>query len=89
MGTTLTVRLDEQTKKRLERLAKATERSKSYLVASAIKDFLGVNEWQVKEIQKAVQLADLPDAKFAEHKEVAGWLETWGTGKEKKPPKCK
>jgi predicted transcriptional regulator len=88
MSTTLTVRLDEQTKERLEKLSKATERSKSYLVSNAIKDFLEINEWQIKEIQKAVKEADKKDAKLIEHEEVASWLDTWGSDQEKEAPKC-
>ncbi|MDP1758387.1 MAG: CopG family ribbon-helix-helix protein [Thermodesulfovibrionales bacterium] len=87
MSTTLTVRLDEQTKKRLDRLANATDRSKSFLVSNAIKGFLDINEWQVQEIKKAVGEAERAGAKFVEHEEVAAWLGTWGSDKEKKPPK--
>jgi predicted transcriptional regulator len=87
MSTTLTVRLDEQTKARLEKLSKATERSKSYLVSNAIKEFLEINEWQIQEIQKAVQSANKAGAKFIEHEEVASWLDTWGSDQEKESPK--
>ncbi|MDD5452484.1 MAG: CopG family ribbon-helix-helix protein [Desulfovibrionales bacterium] len=88
MGTTLTIRIDDQTKKRLEHLAMATARSKSYLVNSAIKEFIAANEWQVQEIKKAVKKSDQPDAKFIDHEEVLTWLDTWGSDKEKEPPKC-
>lgn len=86
MSATLTVRLDDQTKKRLDRLAKATARSKSFLVSTAVKGFLEINEWQVQEIKIAVETADRSGAKFIEHEEVAAWLGTWGTNKEKEPP---
>jgi predicted transcriptional regulator len=88
MSTTLTVRLDDQTKERLDRLAKSTSRSKSFLVSNAIKEFLEHNEWQVEEIKRAVEEADRPGAKFAAHEEVATWLGTWGSDKEKEPPQC-
>ena len=89
MSTTLTIRVDSNTKDRIEKLAKATDRSKSYLVANAIQDFLSVNEWQVRETLKTIHKADRPGAKFVEHEEVAGWLDTWGTSKGKEPPACK
>ncbi|HBR21745.1 MAG TPA: CopG family transcriptional regulator [Nitrospiraceae bacterium] len=89
MNTTLTIRIDDQTKKRLNKLASATARTKSYLVWNAIKDYLEINEWQVQEIKKAVQRADQPGAKFIEHEEVASWLDSWGTKNELKPPKRK
>lgn len=59
--TTITVRIDDSIKNRLEKLAKATSRNKSYLVTHAIEDYLEVNEWQVKEIQAAIKEADAGD----------------------------
>lgn len=85
--TTLTIRIDEETKQKLERLAEATARSKTYLVTSAIKGFIEVNDWQVRAIKKAVESADKPGAKFIDHEEVMAWVDTWGTKKEKKRPK--
>lgn len=87
MSTTLTIRIDDKTKQKLERLASATARSKSYLVSTAIKEFIEANEWQIQEIIKAVKKADLPDAKFIDHEDVAAWLDSWGTKNAKKPPK--
>jgi len=89
MSTTLTVRLDDETKEKLDRLAKATSRTKSHLVNNAIKEFIDVNEWQIHEITRTVREADRPGAKFVEHEEVTSWLNTWGSKKEKDPPKCK
>lgn len=45
MSTTMTVRLDDDVKDRLDHLAEATNRSKSYLAAEAIRDFVEINEW--------------------------------------------
>jgi len=55
---TLTMRIDDKTKHRLEKLAKSTSRTKSYLITHAIKDYLEVNEWQVQEIKKGIKEAD-------------------------------
>ena len=88
MSTTLTIRLDEQTKERLDRLAESVARSKSYLVTRALQDYLELNEWQDKAIKKAVSKADSSDAKFVAHEDVSAWLETWGTENEKEPPQC-
>jgi len=90
MGTTtFSVRLDEETKNRLERLAKSTSRSRSFLVADAIREYIDINEWQVEEIRKAVEEADRPGAKFIDHEEIEAWLKTWGTKNERTPPECK
>ncbi|MBI5142527.1 MAG: CopG family transcriptional regulator [Nitrospirae bacterium] len=88
MSTTLTIRIDEQTRARLERLSESVARTKSYLVTHAIQEYLDLNEWHVDGIVKAVGRADSADAKFASHEDVSAWLESWGGVDEKDPPKC-
>ena len=46
-STTFTVRVETDVKKRLEKLAKSTGRSRSFLAAEALSEYLDVNEWQV------------------------------------------
>ena len=67
---TMTIRLPIESMDRLDILAKATERSKAYLAAKAIEQYLDTQEWQIQAIQEAVKEADSPDAKFLEHDEV-------------------
>ena len=45
-STTVSVRIDPVIKKRLEKLAKSTGRSRSFLAAEAINEYLDLNEWQ-------------------------------------------
>jgi len=52
-STTVIVRIDPMIKKRLEKLAKSTSRSRSFLGAEAINEYLELKEWQVAGIQKA------------------------------------
>ncbi len=87
MPITMTLRLDEETKQRLDVLAKATDRSKAYLAMQAIKCYLDSNEWQVRAIQEAIEEADRagPDA-FVDNHRVMDWLESWGTEEEQEPP---
>ncbi len=68
MSTTLTV---NNKKGKLIKVAKATDRSKSYLVANAIQDFLSINEWQIQETLKTIHKADQPGAEFVDHEKVA------------------
>ena len=75
MSTTMTVRLDDEVKDRLERLAESTQRSKSVLAAEAIRDFVENNEWQIAEIRAALKEADAGD--FATDKEVAALAKKW------------
>ncbi len=58
MSATMTIRLDDALKERLEKLASATHRSKSFLAAEAVKEFVELNEWQIQEIQTAITEAD-------------------------------
>ena len=45
-STTFSVRVESGIKKRLEKLAKSTGRSRSFLAAEALNGYLDVNEWQ-------------------------------------------
>jgi RHH-type transcriptional regulator, rel operon repressor / antitoxin RelB len=58
MTTTLSVRIDTDTKKRLEALAKRSGRSKSYLAAEAIAAFVEAESWQLDEIQSGIMELD-------------------------------
>ena len=78
----MTLRLDPATLRRLDQLAKVTERSKAWLAAQAVKDYLEVNEWQTRAIHAAVKKADGRKAKFFDHDKVGEWLDTWGTDRE-------
>jgi predicted transcriptional regulator len=76
MSTTMTIRLEPDLKGRLEQLSEATHRSKSYLAAEAIREFIELNEWQIQEIQSALQEAD--NEEFASNKALAKTLAKWG-----------
>ena len=82
---TFTVRVDAAAKKRLERLAKSTGRSRSFLAAEAINDYLAVNEWQVAGIKRAITSLDRGEG--IPHERVKAWVESWGTHSERPIPK--
>ena len=75
MSTTMTIRLEDEVKERLDKLAAPTQRSKSFLAAEAIRAFVESNEWQVAEIEAALAEADAGD--FATEKEVAALATKW------------
>ena len=75
MTTTMTIRLTPELKDRLDHLAEATSRSRSYLAAEAIRDFIELNEWQIQEIKDAINEADSGD--FATDKAVNKTLSKW------------
>ena len=83
-STTLTVRVDEKVRKRLEKLAKSTARSRSFLAAEAIEQFLDANEWQVAGIRTAI--ASLDAGAGHDQDAVKAWVESWDTKAECPPP---
>jgi RHH-type transcriptional regulator, rel operon repressor / antitoxin RelB len=84
-STTFTVRVDVTTKKRLEKLAKSTGRSRSFIAAEAIDAYLDVNEWQVAGIKQAI--ASLERGEGVPHDQVKEWIASWGSDHERPVPK--
>jgi len=83
-SATFTVRVDAAAKRRLERLAKSTGRSRSFLAAEAINDYLDVNEWQVARIKQAI--ASLDRGEGVSHERVKHWITYWGSRGEQPIP---
>lgn len=50
-STLISVRVPAKIASRLENLAKAVDRSKSYLAAEAIEEYLALHEWQIQAIK--------------------------------------
>jgi RHH-type transcriptional regulator, rel operon repressor / antitoxin RelB len=71
----LTLRLDARLKTRLDRLSKATQRSRSFVAAEAIREYVTLNEWQIGEIKKALGEADWGE--FATPQEVRRTIRKW------------
>jgi len=71
----LTLRLDGGLTGKLDKLARAMRRSRSFLAAEAIRDYLALNSWQVEEIHKA--LAEADRGEFAAESEVKRVAKKW------------
>ena len=72
----MTIRLDEEVRARLDQLAASTHRSRSYLAAAAIEQFVELQSWQIAEIQQGLKEADAGD--FASDEEAATVGARWG-----------
>jgi RHH-type transcriptional regulator, rel operon repressor / antitoxin RelB len=83
-STTFTVRVESEVKRRLEKLARSTGRSRSYLAAEALNDYLDVNEWQVAGVKRAI--ASLDRGEGISHQEVKDWVSSWGRKRERPVP---
>ncbi len=57
-SSVLTLRLDAKLKNQLDRLSKSMNRSRSFVAAQAIQEYVSVNEWQINEIKKGLAEAD-------------------------------
>jgi predicted transcriptional regulator len=68
-SSVLTLRVSAKTKSQLEKLAAATNRSKSFLASEALERYLELEAWQIKEIKQALKEADAGD--FASDKDLA------------------
>lgn len=73
--TVLTLRLDARLKNRLEKLSRAMSRSRSFVAAEAIREYVSLNDWQIEETKKAIGEADAGD--FASEAEVQRTLKKW------------
>jgi predicted transcriptional regulator len=84
-STTFTVRVEPLVKKRLEKLAKSTGRSRSFLAAEALNEYLDVNEWQVAGVKRAI--ASLDRGEGVLHQDVKNLVGSWGRKRERPVPK--
>jgi predicted transcriptional regulator len=84
------VKLDEELKGRVRRLAETRRRSPHWIMREAIEQY--VEREEARESFKQEALASWAEFReTGQHltgDEVREWLGTWGTDTEAKPPKC-
>ena len=85
MTEILSIRIDPETKKRLDALSRRSKRSKSFLAAEAITAYVDSEEWQIGELQLGI--AKLDSGQEVSHERVSKWLNTWGRSGETKAPR--
>ena len=85
MTETLSIRIDAETKRRLDALSKRSKRSKSFLAAEAIAAYVESEEWQLGEIHAGV--AEIESGQAVSHEKVSKWLRSWGKRGETKAPR--
>jgi predicted transcriptional regulator len=69
----LSVRVPESLKEQLDYLSRSTKRSKGYLAAEALGDYVKKNAWRAKELQAAMAEAD--KGVFISHEAMLVWAE--------------
>lgn len=66
------VRLDDETLKRVGQMAEALDRPRAWLMAEAIKQYVEREEWFIREVEKGVKAAD--EGRLLDHADVkAKW----------------
>ena len=74
-NTVMTLRLEPELRKRLDELARSQRRSRSFVAAEAIREYVTVNEWQIEEIKKALEEANRGE--FASEEQVRRTMRKW------------
>lgn len=74
-SSVLTLRLDPQLKRKLDRLSSAMSRSRSFVAAEAIREYVALNDWQISEIKKGMAEADRGE--FASDEDVERTVRKW------------
>ncbi|AOF93155.1 CopG family ribbon-helix-helix protein [Sinorhizobium sp. RAC02] len=67
--TAFTIRVPDEVADRLNQIAQKLDRSRSYMAAQAIEDFVSREEWQLAEIEAGIAEADRGE--FASDDDVA------------------
>ena len=85
-GTTFSVRLKPETKRRLARLAKASGRSSNFLISDAVETYVADQERMLAEVRQGAR--QVKSGHYIRHEDMKAWLLSWGTDHELPPPKC-
>jgi predicted transcriptional regulator len=68
MTAAFTIRLDDEMLAKLDALAADTDRSRNWIAAKAIQDYVELNAWQIQRIKEGIAEADRGE--FATDEEV-------------------
>jgi predicted transcriptional regulator len=83
-SSSLTFRAGNDLLTELERLASATDRSRSWHLERALEQYLISQSWQVKKIERGLE--DFATGRTIDREKVATWLQSWGSDREGEPP---
>ncbi len=77
----MSIRLDDKTKNALEKIAQHEKRSRSFLAAEAVEQYVAFHEAQIMGIKKAIESLDAGGGGIP-HEKVVAWVHSWGTDNE-------
>ena len=77
-------RIDQDKLSRLEDLAAATDRPRSWHIEQALDAYLDQQAWQLAHIDRGI--ASIEAGRVVPHEAVREWLLSWGKDDEGEPP---
>ena len=89
MTQSVSIRLDDDVLNKLDMLTKATERSRAWLMAHAVEQYVQHETWQIEAIQNTLDKIRQDNSKFASEDQTEQWLQSWGSDQELKAPVCR
>lgn len=72
---TVSFRIDENKKSRIDELASVRDRDRSYIINEALDSYLDLMDWQLEQIKEGLRQADAGE--FATDEEVAATFALW------------
>jgi len=84
--TPVSVRLQPDLNDRVAAIATALDRSKSWVIEQAIKDYVELEDWRRAAIEEGLRAAD--EGRVVAHEDVVAWVRSWDQPDELPPPKC-
>lgn len=86
--TMISARVDSELNQSLEQLAASSRRSKAFLIAEALEDYIGRQKWLKERLDLAIKEANESD-QYVDHADMMAWLQSWGKPNELPPPIAK
>lgn len=83
----LTLRITPALLKKLNKLSKATDRTRSRLAVEALEAYVDDQAWQVAAIEEGLQ--DAQAGNLVPEEDVIRWVKSWGSKRELPRPKKK
>ena len=80
----LSFRVSAEKTRAIDKLAKATDRPRSWHLEQALDAYLEAQAWQIERIHEG--LRELREGKSVAHEDVAAWLSGWGSADEGEAP---
>ncbi|MGH7074740.1 MAG: CopG family ribbon-helix-helix protein [Stellaceae bacterium] len=82
----ISIRLPETLSAEVNVIAASLDRSKSWVIEQAVREFVNLHHWQLAAIDEGLKAAD--EGRVVAHEDVAAWVRSWGGPNEQPKPKC-